>query len=83
MINELMNMPIILYIIAGLTGLFLLLICIIITLCIKNSGKKILLSAQQKQIEELNLQNAQIYEVNSGLTAENMRLNTEIKNLHH
>ena len=83
MINELINMPIFLYIIAGLTGLFLLLICIIITLCIKNSGKKILLSAQQKQIEELNLQNAQIYEVNSGLTAENMRLNTEIKNLHH
>lgn len=82
MINELINMPIFLYIVAGFSGIILLLSGAIIALYIKNSGKKMLLSAQQKQINELNVQNAQIIEVNSGLTAENTRLNTEIKNLH-
>lgn len=82
MINELINMPIFLYIIAGFSGIILLLSGAIIALYIKNSGKKMLLSAQQKQINDLNVQNAQIIEVNSGLTAENTRLNTEIKNLH-
>ena len=82
MINELINMPIFLYIVAGFSGIILLLSVTIIALYIKNSGKKMLLSAQQKQINDLNVQNAQIIEVNSGLTAENTRLNTEIKNLH-
>lgn len=83
MIHELINMPIFIYIIAGCIGLILLLFSIIIVLCVKNSNKKTLLSAQQKQIDELSLQNAQILEINSGLNADNTRLNTEIKTLRH
>ena len=81
MIHELLNMPIFLYITAGCIGLLLFLFSIIIVLCVKNSNKKTLLSAQQRQIDELSLQNGQILEVNSGLNADNTRLNTEIKTL--
>lgn len=81
MIHELLNMPIFLYITAGCIGLLLFLFSIIIVLCVKNSNKKTLLSAQQRQIDELSLQNGQILEINSGLNADNTRLNTEIKTL--
>lgn len=79
---EIFSNSIFLYILTSVSIFFLFLLVLCIVLMVKNASKKALLQNWQQQIAELNVHNLQLSEVNSGLTAENTRLNTEIKNLH-
>lgn len=82
MLSELLNTPVVLYSIISVGCLVLLLVIICAIFIVKNSNKNAVLNNMYQQAEDLNNRNLQLLEVNSGLTAENTRLNTEIKNLH-
>lgn len=82
MFAELIQMPMFFYVLGGVFAVFILLLGFCILFMVKNINKKVLLQNVRQQLDELNTRNLQLIEVNNGLTSENTRLTTEIKNLH-
>jgi DNA recombination protein RmuC len=67
-----------LYVAGGAAVLFLIMCALVLVFVLKNAHKAALVEALQRQADTLALQARQLSEVNNGLTAENMRLKTEI-----
>ncbi len=82
MFAQIIHTPMFLYGTVGIVATMVLLLVLCLVLIVRNAHKKLLLQSYQQQLNDLNTRNLQLIEVNSGLTAENTRLTTEIKNLH-